>query len=57
MAVMGVAYVGGDTEGGAKSGPVVDVLGNPLSGSDIEVGVARCPFPGPAEVIEAGGEV
>ena len=54
---MGVAYVGGDTEGGAKSGPVVEVLGNPLSGSDIEVGVAICPFTGPAEVIEAGGEV
>ena len=42
VAVMGVEYTeGGDTEGGgAKSGPVVEVL-EKLSGSGNVVGVAR----------------
>ena len=40
VAVMGVEYTdGGETEGGAKSGPVVEAF-EKLSGSGNEVGVA-----------------
>ena len=47
VAGMGVAYTeGGETEGRAKSGPVVDVLVKLSgSGSGIEVGVAMWEWP------------